>query len=189
VLAYFDGYQPVEPVQLTKRNATGLFKQQLAGRYGSAFTGASQFWVKCPSQEFFTDGFNDDGYQSALCTAQFESHGRWRLVSASINQTDDGPVMAKPFTRTWTRRWTREGAKCASAAGVKGRISSNYGACESLMIGDLRYSVARHERIRYAYEHGTNTAGFEEVMRYRCKQHGRTITCTNKLGDAFRWIR
>ena len=72
---------------------------------------------------------------------------------------------------------------------MKGRISSNYGACESLMIGDLRYSVARHERIHYAYEDGANTAGFGQVVRYRCHQHGRTITCIDKLGDAFRWIR
>ena len=105
VLAYFDGYQPVEPVQLTKRNATGLFKQQLAGRYGSAFTGASQFWVKCPSQE-------------SLPTASTTTVTRARCARRSSSRTAVGAWCPPASTRPTTARlWPSPSRVPGRAAG------------------------------------------------------------------------
>ena len=87
--AYFDG---AEPFELTKTNATSAFKRALAEYYGSRFTGASQSWALCPSQEFFPDGFDgdDEAPPSAFCMAQFKSGRTWRYISVGIDQGDDG---------------------------------------------------------------------------------------------------
>ena len=186
--AYFDG---AEPFELTKTNATSAFKRALAEYYGSRFTGASQSWALCPSQEFFPDGFDgdDEAPPSAFCMAQFKSGRTWRYISVGIDQGDDGAEMSKPYTRAWTRKWRMLGPKCLKEARVKGRVASNDGTCPALMVSDLDYAIRTHHSTRRTFWHGTNTAGFQTVARYRCRSRARTITCTNALGDAFRWTR
>jgi hypothetical protein len=184
---YFDGF---EPVVLSRANATSAFKGLLAARYGSRFTNASKSWALGPGKEFFPDGLDGESGTAAICMAQFKSGRTWRYVSGLIEDGEDGPVFAhRPWSRTWTRRWRRQSARCVRQAGVRGRLYSNDGTCPSLMVGDIAYTVKQGGRPRYAYWHGTNTAGFEKVARYRCSSRGRTITCRNGLGDAFRWSR
>lgn len=183
---YFDGYEPFE---LTKTNDTAAFKRALAQRYGSNFTRASRSWALCPPQEFFPKGLDDDGTPSAICMAQFKAGRTWRYVSATIDQGNQGAEMTKPYTRAWTRRWRKLGPKCLRQVRVKGHVASNDGSCPGLMVSDLAYAVRSHHSARRAFWHGTNTAGFQTVARYRCTTRGRSITCTNALGDAFRWTR
>ena len=183
---YFDGS---EPFALTQANATSAFKRALADSFGSRFTHASRSWALCPSQEFFPHGVDNESSPSAACMAHFKSGRTWRYVSALIEQGDNGAEMNKPYARAWTRKWRALGPKCLKQVQVKGRVASNDGACPALMTSDLDYAVRTHHSTRRAFWHGTNTAGFEKVARYRCKTHARTITCTNGLGDAFRWTR
>ena len=184
---YLDGF---EPVVLTRSNATSAFKSLLAVRYGSRFTRASTSWALCPSKEYFPDGLDGESGTAAICMAQFKSGRTWRYVSGFIEDGEDGPVFGnRPWSRTWTRKWRRQSARCARQAGVRGRVYSNDGTCPSLMLGDIAYTVKQGRRPRYAYWHGTNTAGFSKVAYYRCRSRGRTVTCTNAMGDAFRWSR
>ena len=184
---YFAGFEPFE---LTKSNATTSFKRLLTNRYRSAWTNAGRSWALCPREEFFTSGFDDDGVPAAICMAQFRHGHTWRFISASITQTEPGPVFVdKPYTRGWTRKWRRLPAKCLRQVRVRGRAWSNDGTCPALMVSDLAYTVHTGGRPRRAYWHGTNTAGFGTLASYRCHTRGRTITCTNGLGDAFRWER
>jgi hypothetical protein len=184
---YFAGYQPFE---LTAENATASFKRLLADKYGAAFSGAAVSWALCPREEFFESGLDDEGTPVALCMAQFRSGPTWRYVSATVEQTEPGPVLGdKPYTRTWTRKWRKLPAKCMRQLRVRGRAWSNDGTCPALMISDLAYTVRKGGKPRRAFWHGTNTAGFQTLASYRCKTRARTVTCTSKLGDAFRWKR
>ncbi|WP_156028369.1 hypothetical protein [Candidatus Solirubrobacter pratensis] len=182
---YFAGYEPFE---LTRGNATAAFKDLLASKY-PAFKRASVKWALCPREEFFPAGLDGDSPPSALCMAQFRSGRTWRYVSARIEQHEPGVLMDKPYTRTWTRRWRKLPSRCLHELDVRGTAYSNDGTCPALMISDLAYTVRKGKRPRRAYWHGTNTAGFQKLASYRCTTRTRTITCTNALGDAFRWTR
>jgi hypothetical protein len=183
---HFDGFAPFK---LTRANATVSFESTLKTRYGDAWEQASRRWALCPTQEFFPHGLGNDGTAAAICMAQFRSGDTWRYVSGLLEYTDDGPVLDRPYTRKWRRAWKRRSASCARRAGVGGVIYSNDGTCPFQMVGDLAYSVERGRTPKYAYWHGTNTAGFTKIARYRCRNGGRTVTCTNAMGDAFRWKR
>jgi hypothetical protein len=190
---YFAGF---EPFVLTESNATTAFKRLLAARYGTVFTQAGESWAVCPHAEFFPpadnddDGEYDEGLPAAICMAQFRRGRTWRYVSGRIEEgRDDAVFEPKPYSRAWTRKWRRLPAKCLRQVRVHGRAWSNDGTCPALMVSDLAYDVRRGKKPKFAYWHGTNTAGFSTVAYYRCKTRGRTVTCTNRLGDAFRWTR
>lgn len=175
---------------LRERNATAMLKKQLAHRYGSAWTDASRHWALCPKEEFFRHGFDGKSRPVAICMAEFRSTGkRWRFVSATLQEKASGTAIDKPFTRTWKRRWHKQSSRCRRQADVRGAIYSNDGTCPALQVSDLAYALARHQSTKFAYWHGTNTAGFEKVARFRCHRHGRSIRCVNKMGDGFRWKR
>jgi hypothetical protein len=36
--------------------------------------------------------------------------------------------------------------------------------------------------------HGTNTAGFRQMVRYPCRWRGRVALCTNGMGDSLRYV-
>jgi hypothetical protein len=184
---YFAGFEPFE---LTETNATASFKRLLADKYGAQWTGAAVSWALCPREEFFPDGFDGESEPVALCMAQFRSGRTWRYVSASVEQTEPGPAFSgRPYTRAWARKWRKLPSKCLRQLDVRGRAYSNDGSCPALMISDLAYAVRKGKSTRRAFWHGTNTAGFQKLVSYRCRTRGRTITCTNALGDAFRWKR
>lgn len=176
--------------QLTAANATQHFRANLARVYRRAWTRAGRRWAKCPRQQFFPRGLTGQRGPEAICMAQFRHRRRWRRVQALLEQTESGPgFRQRPFTRTWRRRWQRRGATCRRQAGVRGTISSNDATCPALMVSDLAFEVRRGRRPRRAISHGTNTAGFERIVIFRCRTRGRTIRCTNGMGDAFRWRR
>jgi hypothetical protein len=183
---FFDGYAPLI---LTRGNATRLFREALASHYGDEWSASTRRWALCPREEFFPAGQDGDSPALALCMAQFKHAGRWRLVSTSLRQADSGPIMRRPWTRTWTRRWRKQPARCLRQVNVDGHVWSNDGTCPALMVSDLSYAVRAGKPARRAFWHGTNTAGFEHLARYRCNRRGRAIRCTNAVGDAFRWRR
>ena len=120
--------------------------------------------------------------------AEFGTRYVWRYVAATVQQGLVAPVLARePFTRRWTRRWRRSAARCLREVRVPGRAYSNSRSCEALMISDLAFGLRTGRRARRAYWHGTNTAGFGTLAVYRCRWSGRSVTCRNALGDAFRW--
>jgi hypothetical protein len=195
---YFEGY---EPFVLTESNAAAEFRRLLGERYGRAFTDARQPWAICPDEEFFPlvdnddDGYYDDGTPAAICMAQFRSPGgQWRYVSARLEEGSDGAVFSpKPFTRAWTRKWRKLGPKCLKQAGVRGaRAFSNDGTCPARMLSDVAAQLKQNpnrKRFPYIGWYGTNLAGFERAARFTCKRTGRTVSCRNGLGDAWRWTR
>lgn len=151
----------------------------------------------CPRAEIF------GGH--AICMAEFEYHHVWHLVAGTVsdqqnqnntftgdsktpdsggNPNDTGTVT---FSRQWHRRF-RPAPRGCRLHQLRGRLSSNDGACDALMADDLAPEIAHHERLQVR-EHGTSLKGFDPIVAYECTepQHGRTITCRNAVGDAFRY--
>jgi hypothetical protein len=154
-----------------RADATGaLFRSYIASTYGVS----DPEYAECPKVERFNG--------MALCNAQFRQGRKWRYVSTSVR--DDNTV-AHPFTRTWTRKWRSCRKRDRYAPG---KLRSNMGYCDYLMAGDIQYSVEFQGRFpKKVVVHGTNTAGFGEIVKYKCTHEQRTARCRNSLGDAFKY--
>lgn len=147
-----------------------FFRSYLLSTYGVS----DPEYSECPKEQRFNG--------MALCKAQFRRNGKWRYVSASVR---DGNAVAYPFTRTWTRKW-RSCKKRGRYA--PGKLRSNMGYCDYLMAGDIQYSVKFQGKFpKKVFVHGTNTAGFGEIVKYKCTHKQRTARCKNSLGDSFKY--
>jgi hypothetical protein len=165
--------------ELTAATATATFRDYLTSTYGRAFTEAEVSYSKCAN--LFTD---DDGVDHADCLAQFGTGRTWRLLSAGVEAAGsaaDPSVSDDPFTRKWVRKMRKQSRSCLRSWGVKGTLYSNLGTCSA--------NLALHYYRGRTFSGGTGTASFPTISRYRCRGHGRTVRCTNALGDAIRWVR
>lgn len=162
---------------LTPHRAAVAFKHELADQYSSRWTHARPAWVDCPKQEIFALG--GSGPKTALCMAQFKRHGRWRYVSGSVNARLHADLS---YARSWVRKWRRAGHKCLHGADLSGRLWSNTGACEAQMAGDIAFLHSIGKPVRRVGSHGTNTAGFEHLVLFRCHQCGSGWQCVNPAG-------
>ena len=62
------------------------------------------------------------------------------------------------------------------------------GYCDYLMAGDIQYAVKFQGKFpKKVFVHGTNTAGFGEIFKYKCTHKQRTARCKNSLGDSFKY--
>lgn len=142
----------------------------------------------CPAREII--------HQVASCAAEFEYHGIWRLVIGTVTQQQvdngsfnaNGSPMGNPkdqgtirFVRAWRRRWRSTPAKCLRSYGLPGRLSSNDGFCYAQLAQDTNTAGV-------VYVHGTDTAGFDPIYRYACRRYRGGKQCTNRVGDAFRYV-
>ena len=65
--------------------------------------------------------------------------------------------------------------RCARQAEV------NMGYCDYLMAGDIQYSVKFQGKFpKKVFVHGTNTAGFEEIVEVECTRKHRTARCKTR---------
>ena len=69
-----------------------------------------------------------------------------------------------------------------------GKLRSNMGYCNYLMASDIQYPVQFEGKFpKKVIVHGTNTAGFGEITKFKCTHKQRTARCTNSLGDSFEY--
>ena len=175
---YFDGY---EPFVVTAASATREWKSYLARTRGF-----KSGWAKCPREEVFS--LDKGRPKQAICMAQYKVGKTWRFYTGTVSVKAEQPSVKSDFSRKWVRRW-HSCRKPRWARDLKGRLRSNYG-CDFLMAGDADYLLRNGERVRSTFWHGTNTAGFQTVARFRCRHLSkRAVTCRNRLGDAFRYSR
>jgi hypothetical protein len=165
--------------QLTSATASAAFDSSLipAGAFVPKAEGPS-----CPAVEH-NPGLLKDAY---ACMIEYRLGGAWHLVEAAVGQRHGRvEIVGKPYVSSWTRTWRQASPACVNQIGLKGSLRSNDGACDALMASDIEYAVGSGETPRYAYWHGTNTAGFDPIARYTCTKNGRDYRCVNSLGDAF----
>lgn len=184
---WFTGYAP-QP--LTPTTAQRAFADALARRFGSEFQAADQSWVKCPREQIFD--LDEDGYDDAICMAVFGTGRTRRYATGTVNSAFDAEV-------GYTRRWIRQMRRCASryARNIGGTVWTNDGSCGTAgqLASDLAYRMRRGTIGRRAtvFWHGTNTAGFGELVKLPCTvrrtRSTYTASCRNKLGDALRYRR
>jgi hypothetical protein len=171
---YLDGFAPLK---LTATGATKDFKKYLA----SDFPGLHKVYAKCAN--LWTD--ESKNTQNADCMAHFRVGKKYHYLSTTALVEDDSYFItypAGPFHRTWTRKWRKAGPKClrtGSFRPLRGVLFSNGFGCDARMAAEIYHGVTGW--------HGTGTGSFLSITRYHCRKRGPTYTCSNRVGDAFRW--
>jgi hypothetical protein len=121
-----------------------------------------------------------------------EGSRRWREGSVSLT-VKDGRIETTYFR---TGAFTQAVRSCRIRRSLKSyqvlnrRLrASGYLGCHdgpASLIRDLYYAKPGTTSVSF---HGTNRAGFEDAVRFRCRITGRrgryTARCANKLGDRF----
>jgi hypothetical protein len=175
---------------LSRSDAEDAFAGKLDGRYGHEFESASASWLKCPREEIFD--IDDDGYDEAICMAEFGSNHTRRYVSGVV---DDDLTVKYLYARQWKRRKRRCRSSYLHEVHLHGRLWTNDRNCggAALMALDISDTLQHHPSKDHttAYRHGTNMAGFKEFAKLPCKiRHHDGLAsayCRSSLGDAFRF--
>jgi hypothetical protein len=190
---YFDGYQPAE---LTPSSARHALTAELVRRYGPKAV-APGSWLKCPSQESFPDGFDtnvDPPQPAQLCEFRFRDGARWAHGSATVKLVYADLKVRQPsiYARFSKRMVSCRRLRDLRRYGIVDRrlTADGWIGCHdnpASMIRDLHYLRPGIRRIAF---HGTNRAGFEDAILFRCvlraRARGRrTARCSNRLGDRF----
>jgi hypothetical protein len=165
------------PLKLTAANATKDFKKYLA----SDFPGLRDVYAKCAN--LWTD--DSENTQNAECMAHFRVGKKYHYLSTVPLVEDDSYLItypAGPYHRTWMRKWRKAGPKCLRTGSFRplhGVLYSNGFGCDARMADEIYRG--------FTGWHGTGTASFLDITRYRCRKRGPTYFCQNRVGDAFRW--
>lgn len=178
---YLDGWAPTP---LTRANASAAFAKLLpAGAIVPRREGAF-----CP--EILTG----QSKPYSVCFAEYRRGGRWHLAEGQANKTSLLPTSTIHHTSTWTRRWTR----CSLRGwALPGALYSNNNCGKGAPQSDA-YFVYQEMwwgpkpsghlgNTRSAGWQFTDSAGFGSIGTYRCARRGRSVTCTTRLGDSFRY--
>ena len=157
---------------VTPTSAASAVKTAIREEFGSV----AHRYVKCPRQQIINGKAN--------CVSEFRVgniwHGRYSRVDASGH-------VKNLFQRQWVRRYRTCHGSRSERRYAPGKLRSNDGACDYPMAGDVQYALDHGQHVRLAFVHGTGTRFYPTVFLYRCKQHGRRVTCHNALGDAFKY--
>jgi hypothetical protein len=99
-------------------------------------------------------------------------------------------VLRHAYDRSWRRHWSRYSRRWAKGFGQPGRASVNTPDYDWEWLTAGAYSTWQHHRRRHRFSisaYDGNSSGFSRFVSFRCKTHGRLITCNNSLGDAIRY--
>lgn len=111
------------------------------------------------------------------CLAEYHVGIQWHDAEALVKWRNGQPVVGKLYRSTWTRRWEPDAASCLAKWMVSGTVSSNIpciDAADAIFHGN-------------AYS-GTDSAYWPWLNLFKCALRAGTTTCTNTLGDAYRYI-
>ena len=134
----------------------------------------------CPSIEVF------GGH--AHCMVEYPSKGLWHLASGTVTVEGVGYGVEVTYHKSWMRRWRTEPASCTRGWGLSGTIQTNSGLCYADMASDIAYNLREHRGTRLIGEHGTDLAGYQPIVLFRCHRRASAISCSNAVGDSFRYI-
>jgi len=153
-----------------------------------------QGWLHTPSTKTPLCPPEETNASRAFCLVEYSYHHIRHLVRGTVteqqdehNGTTNVDTATIQFSRQWRRKWRPAPRGCHTLQ-LHGRLSSNDRACDAQMADDLAPEIAHHERL-HVRAHGMDLAGFDPIVAYECTERGRTITCANSLGDAFRVTR
>lgn len=193
---YFRG---MERQKLSPATAAAFLTADLARRFPAQWPTRKR-WMACPKEEFAKAYTDDDGQTSPpwqLCEFRFAvgngvfRHGVVRLEERveslhteyfSVGQRFSQKLRTcriRRHLRTFTPRILNRSLRASGYVGCSDNSAS--------LIRDLH---GLRPGVRTVAFHGTNRAGFEDAVRFRCRLTGRsggrrTATCANRLGDRF----
>jgi hypothetical protein len=124
------------------------------------------------------------------CWAEIHRGARFRRVSAMATAPPSAPRFTKLRSQAWTRRWARLPPSIVHDFGARGTASANGPAYDwAFLLGFADSAFKGHKLPASSIIFDGNSSGFPRAMfRFHCALAGRTITCTNALGDALRYV-
>lgn len=166
--------------QITLTDVTNPPIPQTAGNAGAAFRMSATANATEPSQEGPACP-EDDGGGAFQCAVEYLTGSTVRLVTGVVQWDDNGhPVVSGVYRYAWTRRWHTDTHACLRSWSLRGRASSNF-PCAADQIA--------HGGPRVGYTNGTGTGYWPWLYAYPCHSHGGVTTCSNALGDSYRFSR
>lgn len=182
---------PIIKKVLTIATATAFAGQYVAAKY-AGLEARGKPYLECPEEEFGSM-FGGPG-KAALCACQFDAtDGRTRTGQFLVRIKANEFVATNASLGTFIKRMRT----CKPLKDLKGeRIAHRRLRAGGLvgcrtdgpasLIRDLHRTGAGRRTVSF---HGTNRAGFEEQVRFRCKVKRRgsrySASCANALDDRF----
>ncbi len=189
---YFAGFGPQ---RMVPKQVTAAMNAELAKRYGKKWTQGAGKWSICPKDEVGEGDAEDGSDAFGLCEFRFKDGARWRHGDMSFKLVDDYLTVdyfgSSTFTKALKTCHIRRNLKGYDPQILDRHLRADgYVSCHdgsASMIRDVHYLKPGIGRVGF---HGTNRAGFEDAVAFRCvikaRRGGRrTAKCANKLGDRF----
>lgn len=115
-------------------------------------------------------------------TRIFAIQGEVTWTNVHVNPLGPGalgtPHSSVGFRTSWIRYWHEDSRKCLAGYDIHGYIQSNF-PCAAAQIW---YGNPKSGAIL-----GTDTAYWPWLYQYPCRRRGDWTTCSNKVGDAYRY--
>jgi hypothetical protein len=158
-------------------DATASFRALTNARYGSQ----PGFW-RCAPVNY--------SKRELQCWAEIHRGARYRRISAMAAAPPSDPRFTNVRSQAWTRKWRRVSASIVHEFGARGTASANGAGYDwAFLLGFADSAFRGHKLPASSIVFDGNSSGFPRAMfRFRCALAGRTITCSNALGDALRYV-
>ena len=192
LFGYFAGF---EPQRMVRKQVTAAMNAELAKRYGAKWTKGTGKWSICPKDEVWEGEAEDGSDALGICEFRFKDGAKWRHGSMSFKLIDEylnvDYFSSGTFTKALKTCHIRRNLKGYDPQILDRRLRADgYVSCydgSASMIRDVHHLKPGVGRVGF---HGTNRAGFEDAVAFRCVVKARiggrrTANCANKLGDRF----
>ena len=150
-----------------------------------------------------------EGYAS--CFAEYQRAGGWYLADGTVQETEGALVATITHIGSWQRRWrvcrqhgwqldgtnlfvpgaSRDTLVANNDCGRQAPQTDVYFVQQEMIYGCGKGSVPNRSNCKVgAAEVGwqfVDSAGFNSIGRFRCRHRQLIYTCTNAMGDSFRY--
>lgn len=163
------------PAQLTSATELSALLHWISSRYANAHG----YWT-CPSAQMNAGiGF---------CYAEIKAGARFHFLAATAKLEGNQVVLSSKSDTSWRRHWSRFTRHVIAGTGASGVASVNSPVYDwAWLAAGAEYGWRQHRRVFSANAFDGGSQGFGKFFSFRCHVHGRTITCTNSLGDSMRY--
>lgn len=163
------------PARLTSATELSAFLHWIASRYANA----RGYWT-CPNAQISAG--------IGVCYAEIKVGPRVHFLHAAAKLQPGRVVLFAKFDTSWKRHWSRFTRRVIASTGTPGRASVNSPAYDwAWLAAGAHYRWHQHRKVFSASAFDGGSRGLGRFFSFRCHLHGRTITCTNALGDSMRY--
>jgi len=166
---------PPTRLQLTPATELAAFLRWISSRYPTA----GGYWV-CPQAQI-SGG-------EGICLAEVRVGRRLHSLHAAAKVSGGKIILQYRYDTTWVRHWSRFSSRVIGGFDTPGAASVNSPAYDWAWLAAGAHYAWQHHRTAFSVvDFDGDSLGFARLFRFECHVRGRTITCTNALGDSMRY--